>query len=241
MESNHIEYNLENSVERIDGIISTNDYSYEEVDNVPSRDRLTFNNGFYANCSALFVDIRKSSELPTKHTRPKLAKLYRTYISEVVAVINGNPKCAEIDVVGDCVSGIFDTPYKSDIDSVFSTAFSIASLIDIMNYKFRKNGFTEITIGIGLAYGRALMIKAGYKGSGINEVVWMGDVVNEASKLASYGNREDYDKEIMVSSVIQQNLNDKNRSLLTWNSIRDCHHGNVVSSYMDKWYQQNCK
>jgi class 3 adenylate cyclase len=241
MESNHIEYELDDSVERMDEIISASDNSFQELDNIPSRDELTFNNGFYTKCSALFVDIRKSSELTSKHTRPKLAKLYRTYISEVVAVMNGNPKCAEINVVGDCVSGIFDTPHKSDIDRTFSTAASIASLIDIMNYKFKKNGFTEITIGIGLAFGRALMIKAGYKGSGINEVVWMGDVVNEASKLASYGNREDYDREIMVSSVFQQNLKDEKKELLKWNSTRKCYHGNVVSVSMDKWYQENCK
>ena len=241
MESNHIEYSLENSVERIDEIISANDNLFQELKNIPSRDKLTFNNGFYTNCSALFVDIRKSSELTSKHTRPKLAKLYRTYISEVVAVMNGNSKCAEINVVGDCVSGIFDTPYKSDIDRTFCTAFSIASLIDIMNYKFKKNDFTEIVVGIGLADGRALMIKAGYKGSGINEVVWMGDVVNEASKLASYGNREYYDREIMVSSAFQENLNDENKELLEWNSNRSCYHGNVVSASMNEWYQQNCK
>jgi len=241
MESNHIQYDLEDSVERMDEIISASDNSFQELKNIPSRDRLTFNNGFYTDCSALFVDIRKSSELTGKHTRPRLAKLYRTYISEVVAVMNGNPNCAEINVVGDCVSGIFDTPHKSDIDRTFSTAFSIASLIDIMNYKFKKNGFTELTIGIGLAYGRALMIKAGYKGSGINEVVWMGDVVNEASKLASYGNREYSDGEIMVSSSFQQNLKDENKKLLAWNSTRDCYHGDVVSVFMDKWYRQNCK
>ena len=30
------------------------------------------------------------------------------------------------------------------------------------------------------------MVQAGYSGSGLNEVVWMGDVVNEASNLCGY-------------------------------------------------------
>ena len=85
------------------------------------------------------------------------------------------------------------------------------------------------------------MIKAGYKGSGINEVVWIGDVVNEASKLASYGNKESGDKEIMVSSVIYQNLKDENKGFLAWNDVRECYHGNIVSKYMNDWYVQNCK
>jgi class 3 adenylate cyclase len=241
LKSNYMEYKLEDSVARVDEIISASISLYEERDSIPPRDELTFTNGFYVYCSALFVDIRKSSELTDFHKNRVLAKLYRTYISEVVAIINGNPNCAEIDVVGDCVSGVFDTPKQLDINNAFATAFSISSLIDIMNYKFRKNKMKEITVGIGLAYGRALMIKAGYKGSGINEVVWMGDVVNEASKLASYGNREIYDKEIMVSSVIYQNLSDYNKGLLGWNDTRKCYHGDVIQIAMNKWYEENCK
>lgn len=155
--------------------------------------------------------------------------------------MNGNVNCAEIDVVGDCVSGIFDTPNKDEIDSTFSVAAKVSSLIDIMNYKFQKSGITEIKVGVGLAWGRALMIKAGYKGSGVNEVVWMGDVVNEASKLANYGNQTSSDMEIMVSKDFYYNLNDHNKTLLTWYSNRDCYHGNVINVEMDNWYKQNCR
>lgn len=141
----------------------------------------------------------------------------------------------------DCVSGIFDTPSQTDIDSVFSTSAKVSSLIDILNYKLKVNKIREITVGIGAAWGRALMVKAGYKGSGINEVIWMGNVVNEASKLASYGNRENYDKEIMVSTAFHYNLNEANKKLLELNTIRNCYHGNVINTAMDAWYQQNCK
>lgn len=240
MESNHIEYKLEDSVARIDEILSANETSYEERDSIPTRDQLTFTNGFYVNCSTLFVDIRKSSELTDFHKNRVLAKLYRAYISEVTAVLNGNANCAEINVVGDCVSGIFDTPKKADIAGVFSTAAEASSLVKIMNYKLKKNNVREITVGIGVAWGRALMVKAGYKGSSLNEVVWMGNVVNEASKLASYGNRESYDKQIMVSSDFYSNLNDDYKKMLEWNSIRSCYHGYVVNTYMNNWYNQNC-
>jgi len=171
MESNNMKYDYLESVKRIDEVIASSDNSFEELGSIPSRDKLTFTNGFYVYCSSLFVDIRKSSELTSKHNTPKLAKLFRTYTSEVIALINGDPNCAEINVVGDCVSGIFNTPNKRDLDSTFGDAFSISSLIDIMNYKFKQNGITEITVGIGLSYGRALMVKAGYNGSGINEVI----------------------------------------------------------------------
>ena len=94
-------------------------------------------------------------------------------------------------------------------------------------------------MGIGLAFGRILMIKAGYSGSGLNDVVWMGDVVNDSSKLCSYGNKTWRDREMMVSSDFQCNLNDHNKALLEWNSNRSCYHGNVINIAMDKWLKDN--
>src|SRR4051812_30829262 len=122
MDSNYESYDYLVSFKRIDDILSQPDVNYEEVDALPDRDRLTFSNGFYAYCSAMFVDIRGSSDLPSKYRRPTLARLYRAYISEVVAVMNGDSACREINIVGDGVWCIVNTPYKSYIDDVFSTA-----------------------------------------------------------------------------------------------------------------------
>lgn len=241
MKSNHNSYDFEKSRDRIDRILDSSDKSYEEVNSIPSRDKLTFTNGFYVNCTSMFVDIRGSSSFAEKYRRPTLAKIYRSYISEVVAVINGNLNCSEINIEGDCVWGIFDTPKKSDIDYVFSTAAEVSSIVKTLNCKYKKVKIDPISIGIGLDYGRALMIKAGYSGSGLNEVVWMGEVVNSASKLCSYGNKSYFDYELMASGVIQNNLNDYNKGLLSWNSNRSCYHGSIVNTVMEEWYEENCK
>ncbi|MBM7872022.1 class 3 adenylate cyclase [Clostridium pascui] len=240
MKSSYKVYDYVKSFERIDTIINESENSFEEFDEIPCRDKLTFTNGFYVYCTVLYVDIRGSSKLLDKHNRPKLAKLYRSYISEVIAIMNGNINCTEVNIEGDCVWGVFKTPKKVDIDSVFSIAAQISSLVDIMNYKFRKKSIEQITIGMGMDYGRALMIKAGYSGSSINDVVWMGSVVNKASKFCSYGNKSNFDKKIMVSDVIFNNLNDNNKSLLNWNSTRQCYHGDIADRDMDEWYKNNC-
>ena len=241
MESNQISYDHVKSFERIDAIIATSDNSFEELDKIPPRDKLTYTNGFYVNCSAVFVDIRNSSQIPIKHTRPKLAKLYRAYISEIVAIMNGNNLCSEISIVGDCVSGIFNTPYRHNFDNVFTTAAEISSFIDVLNCKFKRNNIEQINVGIGLSYGRSLMIKAGYSGSGINDVVWMGDVVNEASKLCSYGNKTWIDFKVMVSNDFYNNLYEHNQELLSRNSSRNCYHGNIIHTGLNVWYQEQCK
>lgn len=240
METKYKTYDYKDSFNRINEILNESDSAFPEVDEIPSRDRLTYKNGFYVNCSALFVDIRGSSELPQKHKRPTLAKIYRSYISEVVAILNGNSDCSEIRIDGDSVSAIYNTPNKYQIDVLFSDAAQVASLIDVLNCKFKKKGITEIEVGIGIDYGRALMIKSGYNGSGLNEIVWMGDVVNSASNLCGNANKGWDNEEVFVSNVIYNNLNEHNQSLLRKNYKHDCYHGYIVNSSMNDWYKDNC-
>lgn len=241
MESNHESYSIDDSVARLDEILDNSDKSFEELKSIPSRDKLSFKNGFYVYCSCVYMDIRHSSDLATKYKRPTLAKIYRCYISEAVAVVNSSPECAEVNIHGDAVWGVFNTPYKKDIDAVFSVAAKLSSVIDIINCRMRRKDIDPVTVGIGMDYGRALMIKAGYRGSGLNDVVWMGDVVNTAARLCSYGNSSLGDREMMVSDVFCDNLNDDNKKLLERNYHRSCYHGKVVNTAMNNWVEENCK
>ena len=73
----------------------------QEVENIdiktelpPTTNNLTDSNKTYGiDAAILFVDIRDSSDLTDEHKRPTLAKLYRSYISEVVAVVNSFEDC----------------------------------------------------------------------------------------------------------------------------------------------------
>ncbi|EIU6823006.1 adenylate/guanylate cyclase domain-containing protein [Vibrio parahaemolyticus] len=239
MKASYSLYDFEKSRGRIDEILQGADTAYIEKESIPSRDDLTFTNGFNVWCTALFVDIRKSKELNRTHTNPVLAKIYKTYISELVAIIKSHTKIREICIEGDCVWGIFDTPQKSDIDEVFSIGAQVSSLIDVLNIKYRKRGYSELTVGIGMSYGKSLLVKSGHKGSGINEVVWLGSLVSEAAELCGFGNKSYLDREMMVSEVFYGNLNDRNKGLLEYNAERDCYHGYVVDRDMNEWVQKN--
>jgi class 3 adenylate cyclase len=239
MQTTHSTYDYTSSLTRIDELLAGLDASYSDSKTIPSRDSLTFNNGYYVSVTVLFIDMRGSKSLADKHTRPVLAKIYRAYISEIVAALRGNSTVSEIYIEGDGVWAVFDTPFKSDVDAAFQSAYTVASLVDILNVKLSKKGYSIISVGIGLDYGESLYIKAGYKGSGINEVVWLGRVVGEASALCKNGNRTFFDNEIMVSSTVHDNLNAHNKTLLSWNSTRSCYHGNVVNTQMNTWVNDN--
>lgn len=235
MEAKYSYYDFEKSMERIDNVLNSSDASYQDRDEVPVRSALTFSNGYYVYCSALFVDMRASKALAGAHTRPVLAKMYKVYISELVAVLKSHVNVSEIYIEGDCVWGIYNTPQKSDIDEVFSVAAMAASLIDVLNVKYVKRGYSAIKAGIGMSYGESLLIKAGFEGSGINEVVWLGKLVGEAAMLCSYGSKSSADFSMMVSDSFYNNLNEQCKKLVSWNSNRGCYHGWVVNLRMNDW------
>lgn len=237
MKATNYKYDLDSSVSRIDEILDASNDAFVESDSIVDREKLTYTNGFYVHCTALFVDIRDSSNMTDAHKRPVLAKIYRSFVSEMVALMNGHDTCREVNINGDCVWCVCETNYKKDIDGVFSLAAKACSLVDILNYKLKKKGYQRYEVGVGIDYGRALMIKAGYKGSNIQDVLWMGDVVNQACHLSNEANSGYFDKRVFLSNIIFDNLNDDNKKLCTKDSGRDIYQADIVNIGMNDWLQ----
>ena len=236
-------YKVEDSASRMDDILdaSDNDYSDNE-NNIPSRDKLTFKNGYYVDVTSIFIDIVDSSKLTDGHKRPTLAKMYRCFLSECVAIMNSYTICKEININGDCVWGVFETPNISDVDKVTDVAAQLNSMIRILNYKLGKKNYEKINVGIGIDDGLALMVKAGYSGSGLNDVIWMGDVVNSACHLANRAGRG-LRKTILVSSKVYENVLENTQKLLSKCTIdgKIYYEGNFIWKEMENWYHVNCK
>lgn len=240
MEATHSIYDFNKSISNFDEILNSSDSNYVTHKGIPNKSNLTFTNGYYVDVTVLFIDIRGSKELSKKHTRPVLAKIYRAYISEVISVIKGNSYISEINVEGDGIWAVFNTISNKDVDTVFLTACKLASLIDILNVKLSRKEYSQINIGIGIDDGESLLIKAGYKGSGINEVVWLGKVVGETALLCSNANKNG-NYRIMVSEKVFNCLSEHNKSLLHENIEHNCYHGDVIISNMNNWVKANRK
>lgn len=242
MDGNYKEYDYVASSERIDAILKQPKGQFQETESLPDRDRLTFTNGFYSYCTAVFIDIRDSSALTNDYTRPVLAKIYRAFISEMVAALNDNVKVREVNIVGDCVWAVYNTPTKGDIADAFTTAVRANTLLKLLNKHYKKNNLNSISIGVGMDYGRALMIKAGFNGSKINDVIYMGDVVNRAAHLAHKAGRG-YASPIWLGEIAYGNLTDPDdQSLLTRsydNELGYVYTGNAILRQMNAWIKDN--
>ena len=144
-------YKIEDSAERMDDILDANDNDYEDnKSNIPTRDKLTYKNGYYVDVTALFIDIVDSSKLTDGHKRPTLAKMYRCFLSECVAIMNSYEICKEININGDCVWGVFETPNIDDVDAVIDVAAKLCSMINVLNYKLSKKKYEKIDVGLEL-------------------------------------------------------------------------------------------
>ncbi len=210
MRGNYQKFNFDNSLSRINDILSSSS-NYEEADDIPKKEDLTFKSGKYVQCASLFIDLRGSSDLiKTKGRKSKtLARIYRAYISEIVAIVNSFRTCKEINIVGDCVSAMFagkgEGSEKPVIEALQASSMC-NGMMKVLNVKFKKKweDFQELKAGIGVALGRALVIKAGFSGSAINDLIYMGDVVNRASKMCGLAYKE-YDYPICLTEDVYDN------------------------------------
>lgn len=228
-------YSQEQSLRNIREILNDSDNSYPKKDGVPSRESLTYNNGYYVDITILFIDIRDSKKLSENHTRPVLAKIYRAYISEVIAIMRGNTRISEIFIEGDGLWAVYDTLNNEQVQSVLTVAGKISSLIRMLNKKLVSKKYSSLKVGIGIEDGESLYMQAGYKGSSIKEVVWIGKAVGESAKLCNFGNRTNADGQIMISERVYSMLSKHQQTLFEYNYNRECYHGNVVNTPMEEY------
>ncbi|MDX1260838.1 adenylate/guanylate cyclase domain-containing protein [Exiguobacterium sp. K1] len=196
MRGNNQAFDFERSLKRIKESLY-DPANYEEADDIPKKESLTFTSGKYVQCASLFVDLRGSSDLiKTQKRHPKtLARLYRAYISEMVAIVNSFKTCKEVNIIGDCVSAMFagDQGDEKPVIEALRAASMCNGMMEVLNVHFKKKWgaeFKPVKAGIGVALGRALVIKAGHSGTGINDLIYMGDVVNKASKMCGLAYKE---------------------------------------------------
>ena len=97
----------------------------------------------------------------------------------------------------------------------------------MLNNLLDERGFDTIRAGIGISTAEELVVKAGRKGAGINNNVWIGDAVTKASNLSSLGDKDGY-RRIVMSDITHINMIDKMKEN---NSDKD------ISSWFQKYYK----
>jgi len=249
MEVTFSTFNYEKSRYRIDSILNDESEEVIEKENkFPSESILTFNNIITSTIDVIAVDIRNSTELSeelAQNNIKKLTKIYRAYISEVIVVLKGNPDIERVYIEGDGIWAVFKLNEKNNTPRVYDTATQISAIVKTLNVKLRDKGYPFIEVGIGIERGKTFYAKAGYKGSGINSEVWVGNIVNKVFKLCSHANKEKI-KEIVVSEKVynrlekQQQKNFRKDIITISHKKKNIFHTDAISEQMyNKWLKHN--
>lgn len=181
-------YNFEDGKKRVEEILKNNEEIEEK--NVPKDDsEFTYSNGIKAWIGSIFVDIVKSSEIIGKEEDIKVSKILRSFSSELITIMNSSNNVREIGIRGDCVYGIYSTPTKDDTYELVDISAYINTCIKMLNKLFEKENLKQIRVGVGVSIGQDLIVKAGKKGSGINDKIWIGNAVVKACNLANIAGR----------------------------------------------------
>jgi hypothetical protein len=236
---------------RVESILD-NYMEIEEKEKLPSDDNFTFENGYRTWLTSIFIDIRDSSKLFTSKNQEETAKIIRAFISELIEILRDDDKfMLEIGIRGDCVYAVYNTPKKSNVLECANKTFYANTFINMFNKMLEKKGINPIRAGIGMSTGHDLVIKTGRKGVGINEKVWIGKAVTEASNLSSLGDKDGYLR-LMYSSLSYNNFikelqaRNSNKDVQKWfneyRSILNMHtvyNANIIKTDFDKWIGSN--
>lgn len=238
-------YNYQNGKSRIEEILN-NKMEIIQKEKVPKDENFTFSNGYYSWVSAIFVDIRESSKLFTDEDKEKVAKIIRSFTSEIIEILKNDDNLREIGIRGDCVYAIYTTPKKNDIYEIAEKTFFINTFMKMLNRLLEKKDYPTIKVGIGMSTAQELVVKAGRKNSSINSKVWIGDAVTKASNLSSLGNKDGVlpivFSELSYTNFIEQLVkNNPDQDPKSWfKEDYTYEHGiyysaNIIKTYFNNW------
>lgn len=200
------DYDYKAGKKRIKEILN-NKLEVIEDSKIPKDNNFTFSNAHYGWVTAIFVDIRNSTDLFSKDDKEIVSKMIRSFTSEVIEILRKDDLLREIGIRGDCVYAIYTTPTKADILEIMDKSFYINTFMEMLNKLLVEKSFSTISVGIGVSTAQELVVKAGRKDVGINNSVWIGDAVTKASNLSSLGNKNGY-KSIVLSHTTYSNIID---------------------------------
>ena len=129
----------------------------------------------------------------------------RAFCSEIIDILRKNDNYRQIGIRGDCIYAIYSITNKSDLHAILNDAILINTFQKMFNKLLSENSFPTFSIGIGLGASKDLIVKAGKKGTGISDYIWIGPAVVNASKLSSQGNRDCF-KPIVMDSTFYSNI-----------------------------------
>lgn len=195
-------YDFEAGKKRIDSIL-TSQIEIIEQDKIPPRDVYVARKGYYGLVTALYVNIRQSTAIFSDTDHLRVARMIRCFTTEVLEILRGYDFVREIGIQGDCLYGKYTTPLQTDVNIVLDIACYVNTFMKMLNLQLKKRNMPPISIGIGIALDREMVITAGRKEVGMDKNFWIGNAGNEAFRLSFAGNKDGIEPIVMSPATFE--------------------------------------
>ena len=157
-----------------------------------------------------------------------------TITQAVYTALAENPCCKDVFSLGNKIVGIFNSPFKSDIDSALDSVGKVNALFNLVNKIYRQSMHGTLTCGIGMSYGKVLMVKS--LDGEHPQYAWSGEAVSVATKLSTSTSGRAEDK-VCASFSIYNNLKEDYQKLFS--RVTGYYEATPVNIAMNKWINAN--
>lgn len=237
-------YDYKEGKKRVEKILR-NDLEVKENNRLPKSEELTFDNAYYSWIGSIFIDIRNSSFLFKNENNKNISKIIKSFSSELIEILRENYNIRDIGIRGDCVYAIYTVPDKNDFYDLYLKAAYCNTYIKMLNKLLVNHNLPTFKAGIGLGASQTLVVKAGRKHVGINDKIWIGSSIIDASNFSSIANTYGFEN-IVMSSVFYKNLHDVHKDVEKYFSFNisnygNCYSGDVIMTEFNDWIKNDFK
>ena len=238
-------YDYKEGKKRVEEILR-NDLEVKENNRLPKSGELTFENSYFSWVASIFIDIRESSTLFKEGNNNEISKLIKSLTSELIEILRRSDNMREIGIIGDCVYSIYTTPLQQDLKDLYFRACYCNTFIIMLNKLLKRNNLPIFKAGIGLGVSKTLVIKVGRKNAGINNKVWIGDSVVDASNFSSIAHKEGFEN-IVMSTLFYDNLHPIHKKVEELFEKKYhykygyCYSGDVIMTEFNNWINNDFK
>lgn len=155
-------------------------------------------------------------------------------VKAIYEVFVENSHCRDVTTQGNYVIGVFDTPFKTDIDTVLDSVGKINAVFN-MAYSIRKSTqLVGMNKGVGMAYGKTLMSLCSKDDNPV--INWSGGALETAVQYSKEA--AESSSRVYATYTIYNNLKETYQKLFTEESS-DRYASQPVNIAMDNWTKSN--
>lgn len=224
--------------------------SITSLSSIPEDSLSQHKNGVKAWVGSIFVDVVSSSAFfnNSELKQEVISKITKSLFKQIVSIMRDNNHIFEVGIREDRVYGIFKAEYKQNILSIFKTAYCINTFQKMFNVLLKEKEYPFIYVGIGIGAGHDLIVPVSDK---INDKIWIGDAMINASKLSKIANRDGI-QPICMDSTTYENiiglLEKENPNYSYWiekassfNYDGPFYQCNIVQTNFNEWIKEGMK